>query len=253
MAFTAKDVKALREKTGVGMMECKKALTEADGDMDKAIDFLREKGLAAAAKKASRIAAEGVVLSYYDKAAKKAVIVEVNSETDFVAKNEKFTNFVEGVAKTILACAPADVEALADCKYDGTDKTVVMGRKTLESFPGGKPLKGRKNIVMTRSLDTDGSPETELFYVNGKEQLFELLPEDTSEVFAIGGESIYRLLLPYCDTFYVTKNTCTAEADTFYPDLDHEPGLSLVYESEEKEHNGVRYRFCTYKRIQAQA
>ncbi|HIU69361.1 MAG: elongation factor Ts [Clostridiales bacterium] len=125
MAFTAKDVKALREKTGVGMMECKKALTEADGDMDKAIDFLREKGLAAAAKKASRIAAEGVVLSYYDKAAKKAVIVEVNSETDFVAKNEKFTNFVEGVAKTILACAPADVEALADCKYDGTDKTVT--------------------------------------------------------------------------------------------------------------------------------
>ena len=85
MAFTAKDVKALREKTGVGMMECKKALTEADGDMDKAIDFLREKGLAAAAKKASRIAAEGVVLSYYDKDAKKGVVVEVNSETDFLS------------------------------------------------------------------------------------------------------------------------------------------------------------------------
>ena len=90
MAFTAQDVKALREKTGVGMMECKKALVESDGDMDKAIDYLRERGLAAAQKKATRIAAEGVVLPYYDSAAKKGVVVEVNSETDFVAKNEKF-------------------------------------------------------------------------------------------------------------------------------------------------------------------
>ena len=98
MAFTAMDVKALREKTGVGMMECKKALTEADGDMDKAIDFLRERGLAAAEKKSARIAAEGVVYTYYDEAAKKAVTVEVNSETDFVAKNDKFMDFVMGVA-----------------------------------------------------------------------------------------------------------------------------------------------------------
>lgn len=125
MAFTAKDVKALREKTGVGMMECKKALVEADGDMDKAIDFLRERGLAAAQKKASRIAAEGVVLPYYDKAAKKGVVVEVNSETDFVAKNEKFMSFVEGVAKTILATDPADVEALKEEKFDTTDRTVT--------------------------------------------------------------------------------------------------------------------------------
>ena len=114
MAFTAQDVKALREKTGVGMMECKKALVEADGDMDKAIDFLRERGLAAAQKKASRIAAEGVVLPYYDEATKQGVVLEVNSETDFVAKNEKFMNFVEGVAKTILATNPADVETLND-------------------------------------------------------------------------------------------------------------------------------------------
>ena len=121
MAFTAQDVKALREKTGVGMMECKKALVEADGDMDKAVDFLRERGLAAAAKKATRIAAEGVVLPYYDAEAKKGVVVEVNSETDFVAKNEKFMSFVEGVAKTILATNPADVEALKEEKFDGTD------------------------------------------------------------------------------------------------------------------------------------
>ena len=123
--ISAKDVKELREKTGVGMMECKQALVEADGDMDKAIDFLRERGLAAAQKKASRIAAEGVVLPYYDKAAKKGVVVEVNSETDFVAKNEKFMNFVEGVAKTILATDPADVEVLKEAKFDGTDRTVT--------------------------------------------------------------------------------------------------------------------------------
>lgn len=125
MAFTAMDVKALREKTGVGMMECKKALTEADGDMDKAIDFLRERGLAAAEKKSARIAAEGVVYTYYDEAAKKAVTVEVNSETDFVAKNDKFMGFVKGVARTIIATAPADVEALCATAYDGTDRTVT--------------------------------------------------------------------------------------------------------------------------------
>ncbi|MDE5994885.1 MAG: translation elongation factor Ts [Oscillospiraceae bacterium] len=125
MAFTAQDVKALREKTGVGMMECKKALTEADGDMDKAIDFLRERGLAAAQKKATRIAAEGVVLPYYDAAAKKGVVVEVNSETDFVAKNEKFMDFVTGVAKTIIAANPADVEALCATEFNGTGRTVT--------------------------------------------------------------------------------------------------------------------------------
>ena len=125
MAFTAQDVKALREKTGVGMMECKKALVESDGDMDKAIDYLRERGLAAAQKKAARIAAEGVVLPYYDKAAKKGVVVEVNSETDFVAKNEKFMDFVTGVAKTIIATNPADVEALCATEFNGTGRTVT--------------------------------------------------------------------------------------------------------------------------------
>ena len=100
-------------------------MTEADGDMDKAIDFLRERGLAAAEKKSARIAAEGVVYTYYDEAAKKAVTVEVNSETDFVAKNDKFMNFVKGVARTIIATAPADVEALCATAYDGTDRTVT--------------------------------------------------------------------------------------------------------------------------------
>ena len=124
MAFTAADVKALREKTGVGMMDCKKALTEADGDMDRAIDVLREKGLAASAKKAGRIAAEGIVLAYTDEAKKVSVLVEVNSETDFVAKNEKFVNYVTAVAKTIADTNPADVDELLAKPLAGGTRTV---------------------------------------------------------------------------------------------------------------------------------
>ena len=124
MAFTAADVKALREKTGVGMMDCKKALTEADGDMDRAIDVLREKGLAASAKKAGRIAAEGIVLAYTDEAKNVSVLVEVNSETDFVAKNEKFVNYVTAVAKTIADTNPADVDELLTKPLAGDTRTV---------------------------------------------------------------------------------------------------------------------------------
>ena len=124
MAFTASDVKALREKTGVGMMDCKKALVESDGDMDKAIDFLREKGLAAATKKASRIAAEGVVMACTDEAKQTSVIIEVNSETDFVAKNDKFQSFVLSVAKTVINEDPKDVDDLLTKKLDGSDRTV---------------------------------------------------------------------------------------------------------------------------------
>ena len=124
MAFTANDVQALREKTGVGMMDCKKALTETDGDMEKAIEFLRKKGLAAAEKKASRIAAEGMVYPYYDADKNVGVVVEVNAETDFVAKNEKFTRFVKAVANTVVTENPADLDALLACKLDGSDRTV---------------------------------------------------------------------------------------------------------------------------------
>jgi elongation factor Ts len=125
MSFTAKDVQTLREKTGVGMMDCKKALVDSDGDMDKAIDFLRERGLAAATKKADRIAAEGVVTAYYDEANQISVIVEVNSETDFVAKNEEFQSLVLNIAKTIAEQNPADVDALLNLKLFGSDRTVV--------------------------------------------------------------------------------------------------------------------------------
>ena len=111
MAVTAAMVKELREMTGAGMMDCKKALTATDGDMDKAIEFLREKGLAGAQKKAGRIAAEGIVDTLVSEDGKSAVIVEVNAETDFVAKNEKFRDYVKDVAKQALTTSAADMDA----------------------------------------------------------------------------------------------------------------------------------------------
>ena len=122
MAFTAKDVQKLREMTGVGMMDCKKALTEAVGDMEKAIAYLREKGLAAAQKKAGRVAAEGVVAATLAGGA--AAVVEVNAETDFVAKNEGFVTFANDVAKLVAEQNPANLEALMSLPYPGTDLTV---------------------------------------------------------------------------------------------------------------------------------
>ena len=112
MAFTAKDVKDLRERTGCGMMDYKKALTETDGDFEKAIEYLREKGLAAATKKAGRIAADGMVFATVDRENKLGVVVEVNSETDFVAKNEMFREFVADVASVVAKENPATVEEL---------------------------------------------------------------------------------------------------------------------------------------------
>ena len=120
MAFTAADVKKLREMTNVGMMDCKKALSENDGDMDKAIEWLREKGLAKAAKKSSRIAAEGMAYATVEN----GVVVEVNAETDFASKTPLFVDFVKDIAKVVAADAPADIEALKNCKYPGSELTV---------------------------------------------------------------------------------------------------------------------------------
>ena len=121
MAITAKDVQTLREMTGVGMMDCKKALTEAEGNMDKAVEILREKGLAASQKKAGRIAAEG--MAYATVVNGVGVVVEVNAETDFVGKNEKFVDFVKGVAAVVAANKPADLDALMALSY-GNGRTV---------------------------------------------------------------------------------------------------------------------------------
>ena len=122
MSFTAADVKTLREMTSVGMMDCKKALTECDGDMDKAVEYLREKGLAKAAKKAGRIAAEGMSYALVENGV--GALVEVNCETDFCAKSDLFVAFVKDIAKAVLDNDPADVDALMNCKYPGTELTV---------------------------------------------------------------------------------------------------------------------------------
>ena len=131
MAFTAMDVKKLREMTNVGMMDCKKALSATDGDMDAAIDWLREKGLAKAAKKADRVAAEGIALATVIDGT--GVIIEVNSETDFAAKTDAFKDLVNNLAKVVAAENPADVEALKACKYPDSNLTVteIMQEKVM--------------------------------------------------------------------------------------------------------------------------
>ena len=149
MAFTAADVKNLREMTGVGMMDCKKALTAADGDMDKAIEFLREKGLAASAKKAGRIAAEG--MAYAAVIDGMGVVVEVNAETDFVGKNEKFVDFVKGVAATVAANKPADLDALMACKYAGSDRTVTEQQQEMVLVIG-ENIKVRRFAFFTEGV-----------------------------------------------------------------------------------------------------
>ena len=157
MNFTAKDVAALREKTGCGMMDCKKALTEAEGNMDKAVDLLREKGLAASVKKAGRIAAEGVAFATVSECGKVAVVIEVNAETDFVAKNAEFQAFVKTCADTVIAQNPADVEALLQCKAEGTDLTVDAllkgedpGHRREHQDPPLRPLRGRGHLLRPR-------------------------------------------------------------------------------------------------------
>ncbi len=145
--FTPKDVMALREKTGVGMMDCKKALTETNGDMDKAIEYLREKGLAAAAKKAGRIAAEGTVASYIHMGGKIGVLLEVNCETDFVAKNPIFKEFCHDIAIHIAAAKPTCVT------IEELDPAVVAKEReilTAQAINEGKPAAVAEKMVEGR-------------------------------------------------------------------------------------------------------
>ncbi len=154
--FTPKDVMALREKTGVGMMDCKKALTETNGDMDKAIEYLREKGMAAAAKKAGRIAAEGVVTSYIHNG-KTGVLLEVNCETDFVAKSDIFLEFCHDVCLQIAASKPlyvsvaeVDAEALEKEKeiYRAQAKNEGKPEAVIEKMVDGRVKKYYKEVVL---------------------------------------------------------------------------------------------------------
>ncbi|MFA9422937.1 MAG: translation elongation factor Ts [Sedimentibacter sp.] len=158
MVITASMVKELREKTNAGMMDCKKALKETDGDMEKAIDFLREKGLSQAAKKADRIAAEGLTTALISEDGKTGVVVEVNSETDFVAKNVEFQAFVLDLAKTIVEKSPADLEAL---------KNIELNGKTVQQVLTDKIAKIGENMSIRRFAEEKVNNGVVVSYIHG--------------------------------------------------------------------------------------
>ena len=159
MAFTAADVKALREMTGVGMLDCKKALAETDGDMDKAVEFLREKGLAAAQKKAGRIAAEG--MAYAEVFSDGAALVEVNAETDFVAQNDQFKEFTKDVCYVVAKWGPVDMETLMTLPYRKTGLTV---QQMLQE----KVLVIGENIKIRRFARVDSGMSVAYNHMNGR-------------------------------------------------------------------------------------
>lgn len=199
MAFTASDVKTLRETTGCGMMDCKKALTESGGDMEKAIEILREKGLSAAIKKAGRVAAEGVVLATVYNDTKVGVLIEVNSETDFVAKNEKFMEFVNACAKTVAANRPADVDALMKLPIaDGNGATVEEElREKIQTIGENMKIRrftyaegavvtyvhggGRIGVLVTFNTDCDGKDGFEAYAKDVAMQIAAINPLFLSE------------------------------------------------------------------------
>lgn len=206
MAFTAKDVQALRERTGCGMMDCKKALNEAEGNMEKAVEILREKGLAAQTKKAGRIAAEGMVYAFSDPSAKVGVVIEVNAETDFVAKNEKFTSFVEKCAHTVAEQNPASVEDLMNVKLSGSGNTVEEELRELILVIG-------ENMKIRRFVRYEGDVVT---YIHGGGRIgvmvrFETSPEMAAKAeFAEYGKDIAMQIAAATPT-YVGKADVPAE------------------------------------------
>ena len=172
MAISAKDVMELRKQTDCGMMECKKALTDAEGDFAKAIELLRERGLATAAKKAGRVAAEGMVYADYCPECKVGVVIEVNAETDFVAKNDKFVAFVKDAAKVIMEQNPADVDALMNCK---------MGEGTVDDGLKQLILVIKENIKVRRFVRYEGACAA---YVHGGGTHAVLVDFETSDEIA---------------------------------------------------------------------
>ncbi len=177
MSFTAKDVKELREKTGCGMMDCKKALTSSNGDMEKAIDFLREKGLAAAAKKSSRIAAEGLAMAYTNEDSSVGVAIEVNSETDFVAKNADFQAFVKLCAETVMKQKPASVAELLAAETENG--------QTIEAALQEKILVIGENIKVRRFECLEGVVAS---YVHAGGKIGVLVKFDVADKSVVSGE-----------------------------------------------------------------
>ena len=221
MAFTAADVKNLREMTGVGMMDCKKALTASDGDMDKAVEYLREKGLAASAKKASRIAAEGMAYAAVINGV--GVVVEVNAETDFVGKNEKFVDFVKGVAATVAACAPADMDALMECKYNGTDLTVTQQQQEMVLVIG-------ENIKVRRFARFADGVSVPYIHAGGKIGVLVNLDVtggiDATEIGKDMAMQIAALNPRFLDKGQVTQEVLDEEKKILLAQMDNDPKMA---------------------------
>ena len=218
MAFTAKDVQALREKTGVGMMDCKKALTECDGNMDAAVDYLREKGLASQAKKASRIAAEGTVAVATVNGA--SAVVEVNSETDFVASNDEFKAFAAKVAEICAKANPADVEALLAAKDDETGKTVDELKQDVF-------LKFRENMQIRRFERYEGSVATYV-HMGGKIGVMVKFDTDVADKaeFAVMGKNV-AMQIAAMNPSYLDEASVPAEV------LDKEKAIMVAQMKED--------------------
>ncbi len=221
--ITAQDVAALRAKTGIGMMECKKALVEADGDMEAAVKILREKGeLKAQSKIATRIAADGLVDVM--KEGDTTAIIEVNSETDFVAKNELFREFVKNLLKTIIANKPADVEALMSCKYAGEDCTVDEKLKEM-IFKIGEKLSIRRFAV------TEGITST---YIHGIGSIGVIVRFDTDVADKKGFAQFAKNIAlqvgayttPYINRDQVPASVLEAETAIVRAQIENDPALS---------------------------
>ena len=223
MAFTAQDVKTLREMTNVGMMDCKKALTETDGDMDKAVEWLREKGLAKAAKKAGRIAAEGMAYAEVCPKCGAGAVVEVNCETDFCAKSELFVAFVKDICKVVLKDAPADVEALMQCKYPGSELTVA------ETMPE-KVMSIGENLQIRRFARYSENTSVAYVHAGGKiGVLVNLAVEGGIDATEIGKDvamQIAALAPRFWDKSQVTEDVLAEEKKIALALMDQDPKMA---------------------------
>ena len=224
MAISAKDVQQLREMTGVGIMNCKNALVEADGDFDKAIELLREKGLAAQVKKAGKVAAEGVSFAIVaDNGV--GVIIEVNSQSDFVAKNAVFQGFVKDVATAVATQDPADVEALKSCTYPGTDRTIA-------DVTADKVLAIGENIQIRRFVRYAEGANVPYIHMNGKVAvLVNLAVEgiDADKVVELGKDVAMQICAmnpTYLDKSDVSQEVLDKEKEIQLAQLANDPKMA---------------------------
>ena len=221
MAFTAQDVKTLRERTNVGMMDCKKALSACDGDMDKAIEWLREKGLAKAIKKAGRIAAEGMAYAMVEGSV--GAVVEVNCETDFCAKSAPFVEFVKGIAQVVVDSNPADVDALKKCPFPGSELSV-------EGILPEKVMSIGENLQIRRFVRFDDNTSVAYVHAGGKiGVLVNLAVEGDIDATEIGKNvamQIAALNPRFWDKSNVTADVLDEEKKVLVAQMDADPKMA---------------------------